>query len=418
MRGASDFSAPEKRALEEVLGTGERSIRNTMGSRLDEGFDYETIEGAMTEAGVVVCQSGIEDTGVDPVGAEREGGDGIGVMELAQLVAILETEPPGPALNTRAPVQLERASILLHQAWQPNPPEHGPTSARSMARRLEATLQGVDPSTVSAYLWDALADLATALPMESFDAWMDVTGPMIRRAVPMLIDKMTELVISTDDATLETLWPHIVDAFLLSLGTRPRELDGRIYNLPADALGRAHVRLGKLRAFGMSLLKPGDFKLEQTFAYSTILSLMASPLHVSVGPVLLAAFRETMPADPGVRACLLAHRTYNEWTGWVAAAQLAAGRGALAGDEERSVAWCLLNALTGLPQERRQEQWVPEAIEWLGARDRSLDPDAHFDEANAFFDAVMNERIGPLRRAWSKECRQSAAWAKEQWGPS
>ncbi len=411
--------ARENRALEEVLETGERSIRKTMGSRAEDGFDYETIEGAMTEAGVVVIQSGLEDgDAVDPVAEEREGGDGIGVLELAQLVAILETEPAAVALDSRAPVQLERASILLHQAWQPAPPEAGPSSARAMARRLEATLQGVDPSTVSAYLWDALSDLAMWLPVEHFDAWMEVAGPMIRRAVPMLIDRMIELAISADDSTRETLWPHIVDGFLLALATRPRELDARIFDLPSVALDRSYARLGNLRALGLGLFKPGDFKLDQTFAHSAILALMATPLQASVGPVLLAAFRETMPADPGVRACVLAYRSYNESMGWVAAVQLAAGREPLSSDHERAVAWCLLSGFRELESDRRSEPWIPEALEWLGARDRSYDPDEQLAETDALFDAVLNERQGRFRRAWSKECRHSAAWAKEQWGQS
>lgn len=387
-----------------------------MESRVDYGFDFETIEGAMTEAGVAVSRSGVHDTGFDPAAEEREGGEGIGVLELDQLVAILETEPAGPSLDARGPVQLERASIFLHQAWELEPSDHGRVSSRSMSRRLEAAFVGVDPSTVSAYLLEAMSDVAPTAPAENFDAWMDIAGSMFRRAVPMLVDRMIELATALGGETAETLWPHIVDGFLLSLGTRPRELDRALFDLPEDTLDRGYARLGKLRAFGTSLFKPGSFKLDQAFAYPTMLALMESPLHASVGPVLLAAFRDTMPTDPGVRACMLAFRSYNDSVGWVLARQLAAGCEPIDVASERLVAWFLLGAFQGLDPERRGEPWIPEAFEWLGARDRSQDTLEQFEETNALFDAVTGERQGHFRKAWSKACRRSAAWAKDQGG--
>ena len=359
---------PNRYSLEDVLEVGAESIRHSLGGDDEQSLDFAAIDGVIRRT-----QSALTVDGPDVVrtrrtrGAvdyEEEGGKGIGAPELEQLVAILETGSGHAELHNDEAALLECASILLHEAHKIEVESLGPDSVRAVALRVETTLRGVSPQQVTPFLQMALWDMAEALPHDSFDVWMQAVSPMLRRAVPLLLDRLTEFAVQATPHGRAAMWPYIVDEFLMALQSRAGDLDPRVHALGPDELADAMARLTTLQSLGKGLLAPGTFKISQTFAHGIALRLMNGPASRLFGPLLLAAFRETPPADPGVRACVLACRRYDASLGWVLLQQLSAVRSQLTGDAERATAWVLFSALDQLDEERRKESWVPGALEW------------------------------------------------------
>ncbi len=155
------------------------------------------------------------------------------------------------------------------------------------------------------------------------------------------------------------------------------------------------------------------FSLTQTFAHDLLARLMDGPARHVVGPVLLAAFREALPVDPGVSFCVFATRQYDESIGWLLSEQMKNMDAYVTDDVQRSAAWVLMSAIEQLHGERRGEVWIPAALGWLGARDMALDSDVQLTSTRALMGRIVSERHG-LRKVWSRDCRRAAQTALNQ----
>ena len=396
-------------SLEDVLDVGAKSIRSSLGSAEDQELDFAAIDGVIerTRSALTVPKRDVTGSDLDPTQEEDEGGRGIGAVELEQLVAILETGSGDTQLENTEAALLECASILLHEAHKVRVECLGSDSVRAVAQRVETALRGVPPESVTPFLQASLVDMAEALPHDEFDVWMQAVSPMLRRAIPLLLDRLSEFAISASPHGRAAFWPYVVDEFLLALGSRQGALDPRVHALEPEELEQACARLGELQALGKGLLAPGGFKIAQTFAHSIVLTLMRSPAAHRFGPLLFAAFRETPPADPGARACVFACRRYESSLGWILTEQLGSIRTRLSPDAERAAAWVLYSELECLEPERRLESWLPEALEWLGFRDVAGDPPEQTDPTRSLFERIANTRRG-LKHEWNRECRKIA----------
>ena len=204
-----------------------------------------------------------------------------------------------------------------------------------------------------------------------------------------------------------------MDELLINLKGRNHPIDPSIHSLSAIGMDLAIERLSQRPSISRSLFAPGMFSLQQTFAHDLLLCLMDGSARHSVGPVLLAAFKEHLPTDPGVSYCVFSTRQYDESIGWLLSEQMKNLEGYVSEEVQRSAAWMLMSSIDQLHPERRGEVWVPGAIEWLGSRDTSLDSDVQLESTGALFQRIAAERSG-LRKVWSRDCRRAAQSASER----
>ncbi|MEL6429616.1 MAG: hypothetical protein AAFR54_10595 [Planctomycetota bacterium] len=403
-----EADAARRSSLEEVLQAGAESLLDSLDETDGGAMNFDVLETVVSRTGTDLAGGALDTWSSgdgDPVADEREGGDGIGATELEQLVAILESDGAVPSLMEPTASHLESASILMHEVHR-----SGASDPERYGRRLEERLRGIEPARVTELLWTACEDTARSLEAHEFDLWMRAFCPLLRRAVPYLVDRLAQVAAASDARVRETLWPHVVDEFLLGLKTRSREVDPRALDIDAESLERAVPRLLGLSSLGGALLQPGTFRVDAEFARPVALRLMESAAHEKFGPLVLAAFREAMPYDFGARSCVLAQRRYDASLGWILTQQLRSPRAALVGDAQRSTAWVLARGIAELEPERRQESWVPDAIRWLGERDMALDAPEQREALAALLNRVLGERRG-LRRSWCADCRKAASRA-------
>lgn len=396
-------------SLEDVLDVEEQSIRSSLGAVAPEALHFEGLESTIAAASSTLRGARAVDQGGDgAVAAEQEGGDGLGAEELRELVAIYEhAGRPGPFSEGDA-VHLERAAVLLHLAAEGlGFRGEGGFAARDLARRLDDALREAGAEPLRDLVGRAIPDMAEALDPATFDRWMRVGIPLLQRCDPSPVESLTRMALGAAPHGRENLTPHAIDEYLTLLPRRMPPLDPRILELDPDAMERIHGRLGQLRAFGMGLFGPGAFRIDDRFAQPLVARLARTRLLGPLAPVLTAAFRESMPYDPGARACLLAHRRADDGLAWVLAAQLQDVRAPLGPEAERSAAWVLVQGLDALEDDRKQETWIPEALDWIGARDTSLDAPEQVAATARVLGRVVAERRG-LRPVWARAARRSA----------
>ena len=407
---SEEHDVARRMSLEEVLHVGTESLLDSLDEADRGAMNFEVLENVVSRTETTLAGRSFdeptEDNG-DPVAREREGGDGIGAPELEQLVSILEREGDMPVLAENAKQRLESASILVHEVHR-----IGTADPEAFGRRIEERLRTVQPERMTEFLWTSCQDMAGVLSSEDFDMWMRAMVPMLRRAVPFFPDRLAGFAAVATPNIREQVWPHVVDEFLLALITRSREIDPRALDLDPESQAEAVERLLKLSAFGGARLKPGTYRIDAEFARPIAIKLMESAAHEKFGPLLLWAFRESMPFDFGVRSCVLAHRRYGDELGWVLTQQLKTPRAALIGDAQRSTAWVLTNGINELEQERRSETWIADAIRWLGERDMAHDANEQRYALLDLLERITDERRG-LRRCWNSGCRKAASRALE-----
>lgn len=400
-------------SLEDVLEAGKDSLRLSLDLVSGSEIDFETLDDAVHQTRQAVGASGEEprtDAGTIDLAAPRvhsEFDDAVG--ELEAFVRSLESSAESPRFDAFDEyAAFENTSILLHQF----------DLARSRdlddwSRALSVCTKGLDPAGVAALILEATRDTAEQRPCEEFDAWMESLIPILRRTVPNLSDRLAAFAVEASPHGREVLWPFVVDELLVTLKGRREGPDPRVHDLDAVALERAIERLCALPAIARGRVAPGMLSISQSFAHPLVLRLMQSPARHVIGPVLLGAFRDTLPKDPGIGFCVLAMRQYEESLGWLLATQLESPGVPVHPDVQRSAAWLLVSVLDSMPTERREETWVAGALYWLGERDSLDDAESQRSGTADLLRSVVAERNG-LRRSWNKECRRAAKAALAQ----
>ena len=396
--------------LEDVLEAGTQNLRLSLDLAGTGGdIDFEALDEAVAATrSRIVSSPSIDDEGdFDPVAAEREGGGGVVRNEIHCLVALLEAGTTKPNFSDEAQGALERASIILHEAHQ----IIGFDTAK-YGTVVDVVLRSADSVDVERFARAAITDLSAALPHHVFDAWMPTIMVAARRATPSLCDWLAEISALSSNHAKEALWPFIVDEFLIGLKGRTYALDPNVHDITAISMDLAIERLSRRPSIIRSVFAPGMFSLQQTFAHELLLRLMEGPARHNVGPVLLAAFKEALPTDPGVSYCVFSTRQYDEAIGWLLSEQMKNLDSYVSEEVQRSAAWILMSSIDQLHGERRGEVWIPGAIEWLGSRETSLDSDIQLDSTRALFERIATERNG-IRKVWSRDCRRAASQALE-----
>ena len=397
-------------SLEEVLEAGTENLRLSIDLASENGLDFESLDEAISATESRLTSAATREQETDVGVEERDGGIGVVTNEIHCLVALLEAGTTTPVFNDPERAALERASILLHEAHQAIG-----FDTQKYGRTIDVILQSVGGESVERFARLAITDLCEQLPHSTFDAWLPAVLPAARRASGSLCDWLAAIAANVNNHGREALWPFMIDDLLVNLKGRQKGLEGDVWRLDPLAQGTAIERLCQLPAIARSVFAPGVFSQEQTFMHDLLIRLMDGPARLTVGPVLLAAFKDTLPADPGVSFCLFAARQYDESIGWLLAEQLHDLNAAVSMDTQRTAAWILMSAIDNLHPERRREVWIPGALEWLGSRDQSLDSDVQRDAAKALFNRISSERDG-LRKVWSRDCRRTAAQALKDGG--
>ncbi len=391
-----------------MLEAGTQNLRLSLDLAGMEGdLDFEALDEAVAATRErLVSSTDVEDGDeFDPVAAEREGGGGVVSNEIHCLVSLLEAGTAAPNFSDEAQAALERASIILHEAHQ----VIGFDTVK-YGKHIDVILRGADSVDVERFARAAITDLSESLPHQVFDAWMPAIMVAARRATPSLCDWLAEISSQASSHGKEALWPHIVDELLINLKGRTHELDPSVHALTAISMDLAIERLSQRPSISRSVFAPGMFSLQQSFAHDLLLRLMDGPARHSVGPVLLSAFKEVLPTDPGVSYCVFSSRQYDESIGWLLSEQMKDLNGYVSEEVQRSAAWILMSSIDQLHGERRSEVWIPGALEWLGSRETSLDSDIQLESTGALFQRVVSERSG-IRKVWSRDCRRAAQQA-------
>ena len=105
-------------SLEDVLEAGAQTLLTSLDEADRGALNFETLDRAVSRTGTELAGRPLDDAtqgSSDATAAEREGGEGIGAIELEQLVAILETEGEVPDFGVESHARLENASILMHE---------------------------------------------------------------------------------------------------------------------------------------------------------------------------------------------------------------------------------------------------------------------------------------------------------------
>lgn len=413
-RADGESEVVQRVTLEDVLEAGTQNLRLSLdlaGSSND--LDFEALDEvvAATQERLVSLRNLEEDPDFDPVALEREGGAGVVTNEIHCLVSLLEAGTETPNFADEAQAALERASIILHEAHQ----IIGFDTAK-YGTKVDVILRSADSVDVQRFARAAIADLSASLPHQVFDAWMPTIMVAARRATPSLCDWLAEISVDSTEHGKEALWPFIVDELLINLKGRTQPLDPNVHSISPIALNLAIERLSNRPSINRAVFAPGMFSLGQTFVHDLLLRLMDGPARHSVGPVLLGAFKESLPTDPCISYCVFACRQYDESIGWLLSEQMKDLDGYVSEEVQRSAAWILMSSIDQLHGERRGELWIPGALEWLGGRDTSLDSDVQLDSTRTLFQRVVTERTG-IRKVWSRDCRRAAQQAlrSEAW---
>lgn len=399
-----------RRALEDVLQDEAQGITDTLGAASLDQLHYEGLESAIRSGSNALSGDATvslpQDDGTAAL--ENEGGSGLGAAELEQLLDIYERADAEPMLVEAGAQSLERAQILLHVAAREAALQSGDAdSHRDMGLRIDAALRDAVPTHVQGLLMGAIPDMAEVLDPASFDRWMEVAYPFLSSAFQVPMESLVAMAVTAKPGGRECLAPYVVDEYLAHLPSRMPPLDERVFELDPAALDRVWERLGRFRALGQGLMRPGAFRLSDRFAHPLMLRLVRTPLVVKLAPFLAAAFRESMPADAGARFCVLAWREPTPDLGWVLGAQLEDTRAPLVGVAEQSAAWVLVQGLETLEHERRGESWLAEALGWLGERDASRDAPEQLLRTRALLAGVVSTRNG-LFKSWPSEARRAA----------
>lgn len=399
--------------LEEVLEAGIQNLRLSLDMAGTGELDFEALDHAVsaTRSQLVTSEALATDSDeIDPVAAEREGGEGVVSHEIHCLVALIEAGTTPPSFADDAQSALERASIILHEAHQ----VLGFDSQR-YGRDVDIILRSADSVDLERFARASIADLSATLPHHVFDAWMPAILTTVRRATVSPCDWLAEISVSSDSHAKEALWPFIINELLVGLKNRTQPIDPGVHAIDPLAVEVAIERLSRLPAIQRSLLAPGMFSLRQSFAHELLIRLMDGPARHAVGPLLLAAFHEELPVDPGMSFCVFATRKYDDSIGWLLTEQLKNLDAPVTDEVQRSVAWVLMSALEQLDGERRREIWVPASIDWLGGRDVSLDSDVQRASTHTLMERVASERKG-LHKVWTRESRRAAQNALKNGG--
>ncbi|QDV05144.1 hypothetical protein Poly30_06390 [Planctomycetes bacterium Poly30] len=408
----SDESA-NRVTLEDVLEAGTQNLRLSLDLAGHGDLDFEALDEAVAATrSTLVSQEALTSAteGHDPVAAEREGGAGVVSNEIHCLVSLLEAGTRPPNFANEAQGALERASIILHEAHQAIG-----FDTQKYGKKVDVILRSADSVDVERFARDAVKDLSASLPHHVFDAWMPAILTTARRATASLCDWLAEIAATSSDHAREALWPFIIDDFLTNLKGRTRPLDPGVHAIDSLAMDLAIERLSQLPSIKRSVLAPGMFSLSQTFACELLLRLMDGSARHVVGPVLLSAFKQELPTDPGVGYCVFAARQYDESIGWLLAEQMKNLDACVTDEVQRSAAWVLMSALEQLHGERRGEVWIPASIEWLASRDVTLDSDVQLASTRSLMERIVSERQG-FRKVWSRDCRRAASQALKSGG--
>ena len=406
----TEASRVQRVTLEDVLEAGTQNLKLSLDlAGVDGDIDFEALDEAVAATRErLVSSTTVDDDGdFDPVAAEREGGGGVVSNEIHCLVALLEAGTSTPNFSDDAQGAIERASIILHEAHQ----IIGFDTAK-YGKHVDVILRSADSVDVERFARAAITDLSASLPHQVFDAWMPTIMVAARRATPSLCDWLAEISAQASSHAKEALWPFIVDELLINLKGRTHAIDPSVHEMTAISMDLAIERLSQRPSIIRSVFAPGMFSLQQTFAHELLLRLMDGPARHNVGPVLLAAFKEVLPTDPGVSYCVFSTRQYDESIGWLLSEQMKNLDGYVSEEVQRSAAWILMSSIDQLHGERRSEVWIPGALQWLGGRETSLDSDVQLDSTRALFERIATERSG-MRKVWSRDCRRAVQHALE-----
>ncbi|MEM9799054.1 MAG: hypothetical protein AAGA20_01945 [Planctomycetota bacterium] len=392
----------ERLTLEEVLAQGTGALEQVMDGLFERTVDFDSLEAAIraTRTGLV-DRSG--------TGSSDEG-DGIDVAELAEAIQILEEFSGKGPIELSVVHPMEEASILVHEMLF-----RAAFVDVRLVRRLDAALAEVKPDERRDFLWGVVTDAAELCSFERLDAVLPRIAPALRRAFYPLSEAYAELASQGSAQGREALWPHILDELFVSMKGRRSKLDEILMSLDAEAYERAVVRLASLPSIVDGRISPASFEIDQPFFRHLFWRLIDTPAQLVVGPVVMAAFHRSPPADPGVRSLLYAMRQYHEALAPILREQLAAQKGLVSVECEERIAELLLWVFDTLPPERMDEIWISHAIDWLGLRDWSNSPHHLHEQTGELLVRITQERKG-LGRSWDSECRSAAKRALRDGG--
>ncbi|MEM9381416.1 MAG: hypothetical protein AAGB93_15790 [Planctomycetota bacterium] len=399
-------------SLDEVLSAGTEALDDVFGGLAGRAVDYEALEAALdaTRSTLGSDPDAIERMGVDPVADEREGGDGINVTELYKALEEVESHALMAPYAATDSQPLEEASILLHELLF-----RSPVILQSTLRRVDIVLSEVDQVTRREFIRGVIADAIEIVPLERLDAVLPRIAPVIRRSLYPLSEAYAEIASKATPQGLEGLWPHAIDEHFLSNKGRHHKLDEIFRNLDESALDRSVERLTGLPAIVERRITENSFEVEQPFFRKLFGRLLSTSASDTIGPIVMAAFHRSPPADDGVRCLVYAARNYHESLAPVLQDQLEDPRGLVSAGSQELITEMLIGLLNQIDPSQMAEIWVSHAIQWLGAHDWSQATLKQHERTGEFLREVMARRRG-IGKHWSAECRAAARLALRNGG--
>lgn len=391
-------------SLEEVLSAGTDALEDVLGGFAGGAVDFDALESAIdaTRATLGSDLEGLDRINVDPVAHEQEGGDGISLEDLTRMLAELEIVAAASPLHLCVVHPLEEASIILHELLF-----RAPYVSAPLVRRLDVVLAEVPQPTRRAFVSQVIADASEIVPLERLDAVLPHIAPVLRRTLFPLADAYADLAAKATPHGREALWPHALDELFLVDNGRRSKLDEVFSSLDDEAYLRCVHRLTLLPSIAEGRLAPDAFEIDQTFFRQMFVHMLDTPAHVVIGPVVMAAFHRSPPADEGVRSLVYAVHHYQDTLRPILREQLAAPGSLVSPQSHEAITEMLLLALANLEGDQRNEVWALHAIAWLGAHDWSAATLQQFERTGEFLQRVVRERKG-LRKVWSADCRDTA----------
>ncbi len=395
---------PRRLSLEEVLSAGTDALEDVFGGFAGRAVDFDALESAIdaTRTTLGGDLEGLDRISVDPVSHEQEGGDGISLEDLTRMLAELEAVAAVAPLHLCVVNPLEEASIILHELLF-----RAPYVSVPLVRRLDVVLAEVPQPERRAFVWKVIADASEIVPLERLDAVLPRIAPVLRRTLFPLANAYVELAAQATEHGREALWPHALDELFLADKGRRSKLDEVFSSLDEEAYHRAVQRLTLLPSIAEGRISPDAFEIDQAFFRTMFVHMLDTQAHVVIGPVVMAAFHRSPPADDGVRCLVYAIRHYHDALRPILREQLAAPRSVVSAQSHEAITDMLLYALSNLDAEQMKEAWAVDAIVWLGTHDWSSATLQQFERTGEFLERVVQERKG-LGKAWDADCRGAA----------
>lgn len=239
------------------------------------------------------------------------------------------------------------------------------------------------------------------------DALVSALSSALRQGRPKLIGAFWQGVReAARHEDLLVLWPHLVNDILLGLGRIDPEV-GRNLLLwagkisPEGALAQLD-RLEKLPALAGDKAVADLFKIPLALLYPVHVTLARTRLAGWLSRGLYVSMR-ARPATPLIRALMGALEYQPDFLDFYLEL-VAQSRGGEPSPRLKAKAGALLmGILQDLPREKREEPWVPVALDGLAQ--------LGVDEARPLFRAILDSRRLVFLKSWPPECRKVAAWA-------